>query len=412
VLTQANFNDVYPDPSTWRTFQFSSGPSDATCATAGVSLDWTQIGTLNADPHQISLVSANTFIARPQNNSGAAIPTGAITARFRLANWGSSPSGWEAGVDPNVLWSTIPGGDAVPTGGIINDDTLATNTTGNHFQWTVSGADLAAFQNGTRLLHQCMLVELTSSLANLQFANNSVRRNMDFVNASKFERQARLTIKGLKPIAPAGRDMYIWIETLNMPAKAVQGGPPPQLKTTIPGTPVTDPTRPPQIGVFKTNAAAPLPPAPGYNPPQDGKPVPVPDGEGLQALLAKGEVTQQQIEAVVPMYIAHVYHDTGQKLRFGGVDRPVLGTQDSFEYIVTHKGDLYGWEHQLTAQGSVLEQIAPDFYRIHDVPNDGTVTVTSTILALETAPSPLPWWWWIVALIILLLIVLWFLVKK
>lgn len=50
VITQQSFQNVYPDPSTWQSYQFSTGPTDPVCATAGVSLALTSIGTYNNVP--------------------------------------------------------------------------------------------------------------------------------------------------------------------------------------------------------------------------------------------------------------------------------------------------------------------------------------------------------------------------
>ena len=252
VITQQNFQNVYPDPTTWQTYQFSTGPTDPVCATAGVSLALTSIGTYNnypgtsiPDPQLILFQAAgssapppvNVFFAYPQNNSGNTINQHQILATFRIADWGSNPNDWEAGVDPNVLWSPIPGGSNVSNSGPIPNGTIANTTNQNSFNWTVTGADLTAFQTGARRPDNCLLVQLTgaSSGTPIVFANNSIRRNMYFQPASTIEKKATITIKSLPAIAPDGRDVYIWEEALNMPAVAPTGGPPAQLQTTVPG---------------------------------------------------------------------------------------------------------------------------------------------------------------------------------
>ena len=143
VITQQNFQNVYPDPTTWQTYQFSTGPTDPVCATAGVSLALTSIGTYNnypgtsiPDPQLILFQAAgssapppvNVFFAYPQNNSGNTINQHQILATFRIADWGSNPNDWEAGVDPNVLWSPIPGGSNVSNSGPIPNGTIANTT--------------------------------------------------------------------------------------------------------------------------------------------------------------------------------------------------------------------------------------------------------------------------------------------
>jgi hypothetical protein len=180
VITQQAFQNVYPDPTTWQTYQFSTGPSDPVCATAGVSLALTSIGTNNdvpgvnpplPDPSLILFQPppppppppppVNVFFANPQNNSGNTINQGQILATFRIADWGSNPNEWEAGVDPNVLWSIIPGGANVANSGPIPNGTTAgaSQSNQNTFSWTVSGADLTAFQTGARRSDNCLLVQ-------------------------------------------------------------------------------------------------------------------------------------------------------------------------------------------------------------------------------------------------------------
>ena len=121
-------------------------------------------------------------------------------------------------------------------------------------------------------------------------------------------------------------------------------------------------------------------------------------------MLLAGEVTQAQIEAVVPTYIVHVYHDTGTRLRVGGMDRPVLTEQGAFGYYLSHTGSLTGWQHELVGEGFTLEQLATDFYRIKKLPNDGSVTVVTRITAREGTGI---WqWWWIILLLALLIALL------
>lgn len=417
VTQDGSFNDVYPDPATqWQNFQFSSGPGDPACATAGVSLDVNQIGTTNPDMHSILFSAAgppgatNTFFANVQNNAGRDINPNEIKARFRTANWGSNPMGWEAGVDVNTLWASIPGGDNVLNAALIPNGTLATAANSNRFNWQVTDPELTLYRNPNgpngRLPHQCMLVELLGvGPTPLQFVNNSVRTNMNFVSASEFKDTAELTIKGLTPIAPDGRDVYVWIETLNMPAKAPSSDGRPQLGTTVPNQAPAPPAS--LVGRH---------PSTGVNPPAEGKPAPVPSAEQLAQMAASGQTTADQIEKVVPTMIVHVYHDTGKKLRLGGVDRPVLTAQGSFGYYVTHSGPLYGWSHQLVPEGFTLEKIKDDFYVIRKLPNASTVRLAVAINAMEQAPAPvsgpLPWWVWLLIVIVVIIILILILKKK
>lgn len=343
---------VFPDPAIWHWLRPSTGPGDQRCATAGVSLDYTAIGTSNTPASEIRFRPTapfpnNTFFARPTNHSGGAIPAGAITATFRLANWGSVPGDWEQGVPVNQLWAPIPGGTDVPTSGPIPDGATADATNDIHFDWTVAGADLAQFVSGARRPHQCMLVELKSAAApGLTFTNSSVYRNMDLVSASRFQRDALLSVKGVAPAPLGSHDLYLYVEAHDMPERVKRD------------QPVKAPNERP---VVSENRAEPSPP--------------------------------------LPTYRVHVYRDTGKALSIGGTTRPVLSYQTSFGYQVMHQGELEGWRHEI--KGAGLVKLAPNWYRIR-VPNNGAVSVTTTIVAVE--PGAIPYW--LILLIVLLFAVI------
>jgi hypothetical protein len=346
--------DRYPDSSLWPWFRLSDGPTDEDCATAGVSLDRYQIGTTN-DPSSSILFRAtlphpdNTFFARPTNHSGIDIPPGGVQATFRIANWGSVPGDWEAGVSASDLWATIPGGENVGNAGTIADGATAGIGSGISFDWPVEDPDLGEFISGARRPHQCVLVEIKSNMTpGLTFVSSSVFRNMDFVPASTFERQAELSVKGLAPLSPQPRDLYLYVETLNMPA-------------VVRDEPIID--KP-----IMTTAALSRPVNRSLTPAQ------------LQTLAANGAVSTAQLDQVMPTYRVHVYHDTGQVLTINGTQRPVLSHQTSFGYYVTHEGDIEGWLHQIDGPG--LVELASNWYKI-PVANNGTTTVTTTIEAIE-----------------------------
>jgi hypothetical protein len=366
-ITTSGFPAVQHFPTSalpWQSFHLNTGPGDPACAGTGVSLDIYQIGTHNLPdssavlykeiPPGVPPAPINTFFARPRNDSGATINTGDIKATFRLANWGSVP-GDESGVPANVLWSTIPGGSLVPTSGNIPNGTLADGTNEAHFDWTLSNADIVPYKNGTRSSDNCLLVELTSTTG-LTFTNSSIRRNMDFVSASTFTRKAQISIKGLTPFSPDGRDVYLYVETLNMPAKIKPGG------DGGTGNPTTPAGR-------TGNPNGPLTP------------------QQLQELAARGEITDQAMDASLPTYRVHVFSDSGTTITVGGTKHPLLVPQGGFGFRVIHAGDLIGWTHQIFGDGFTLQEIAPNFYRIKKVPNGGAVNVVTTITAVEPGGS-------------------------
>lgn len=186
--------------------QFSSG---AACD-PGVWIDPTRIGTTNAIPHQMKLNSVNTFRARPRNDSSAQV---SISARFRLANWGSTPeSNWRqiGAVTPagainassdgqlDMTWRPDPAIDVqlpTPPGGTLDERTFYTANP-----------------------HQCMMVELEAIAGTVSFSRSSCVRNMDFVPGSKFTRAAEISVRELNDGFPLPqRDVYVYVERVNMP---------------------------------------------------------------------------------------------------------------------------------------------------------------------------------------------------
>ncbi len=344
----------YPHPDTWGEFHLKTGPSDPTvCSNIGVKLVPGNIGTTNPVSSEIKYnlpgpENKNTFYARPENNSGSNIPIAGIRANFRIANWGSLPNRNDV-PDPSLLWTDIPGTEM----GIPNDAVILNGTLGNiTFDWTVEDPFLANLDSGQMRPHQCVLVELSSGLP-LMFVNNSVYRNMDFVSASKFERDAEISIVNLPPIASGGpkRDVYLYVETLNMPA---------------------------YTGRDEQDGLANFPDDPSGD---------IERRNNLNSMLAEGKLTSEQIDQIMPTYRVHVYHDTGQRTSVNrGVNHPILRPQSSFGYYVNHEGKPAGWEHRLKGVG--LIEIAPHFYKIA-VPNDGATTVTTVIEAIELGPFAL-----------------------
>lgn len=368
VTTQAGFPfaNVYPPPGSWLSFRTSSGPTDPQCATASVSLDRYQIGTNNGSqilwrevPPGLPPKPVNTFFARPQNNSGQTIPAGGILATFRIANWGALPD-WEQGVPIDTLWAKVPNGEDVPNSDQIFNGALADASNDARFDWTLTNAQLAPFKNGDRRPHQCMLVELKSTMSpGLVFTNASVYRNMDFVSASEFSRAAEVSVVGLTPLSEEPRDVYLFVETLNMPARVVEKPEP---------DPLPEP-RDHDVEFAANDRPAPRPEIGRETPPDE-----------LEQLIADGKVDREQLDEVMPTYRVHAYTDTGAFVNLDGVRRPVLTPMTGFGYYVSHEGELEGWQHDVDGNG--LETLAPNWYRI-PVPNNGKTTVTTVIEALE-----------------------------
>ncbi len=327
-----DFTNGIPPVNTWGEGRISNDPN----CDIGVSIAWNQIGTNNADPHTINITSPNVFFARPHNGTAGNIQIGEIKARFRLANWGAMP--------PGGAWRDIS-----PAGGVASTKLISANSDAPvgtiEFPFTVPAAEQAFY---TANKHQCILVDLTSS-TNLDFANDSVVRNMDFVPASRFERDAEISVAGLgdPPAGQSAHRLWLYIEQLNMPAST--------LTTKLRGSFNA------LLGWFRSKE----------NPDR-----PRPD---LRARAAQGSDTNEEPTfEQIPTYRVHTYVETGKYVTIGGKRLPILSVVGSYGYFVSHDGDLTGWSSELKG----LEKHAPNIYAT-SLQRDGMVKVTDTIEAEE-----------------------------
>lgn len=128
---------------------------------------------------------------------------------------------------------------------------------------------------------------------------------------------ATISIRGL-PTMEEGRDVFLFVETIGMP--------------------------PPMTERDFAAGAAPL-----------RQPLDPALGRRYEA----GELSSGELEARMPTYRVHVFHDTG--VMRGGAR--VLRAQPHFGFHLHHEGDFAGWAHRLRAPG--LLQIRPNLYRLH-----------------------------------------------
>jgi hypothetical protein len=162
----------------------------------------------------------NSFIARPRNyrTAGNDIPAGDIAATFRIANWGSvggNPNqvNWASGV-----WDYIPGNselNPVISGSVI--PILAANTPPPATS-PIKLPNVVMNLGANKSLHQCILVTLSSPNVAMNFLQDSVFQNMNYDHASILEREAEISIVGLKPFSNAPRDVYLALEKINLRA--------------------------------------------------------------------------------------------------------------------------------------------------------------------------------------------------
>jgi hypothetical protein len=376
----------FPDPSTWNLVDLSGA------CNGEISLDSGQIWANSSGSTTVNLSTPNNFHARPSNNVPAAtapsLPGNSIKATFRLANWGSS-------IGASPAWQPICT-DVVGTAGAV--------TSGSQFDivcgpWSVP--DPCAFKPagdpcgptaGSKNPDQCMLVDLT--VANTgdparYFSPQSAYHNMSFTGASKVSKRATLDTRGLPAIATPQRDLYVYIQTTNMPATVDNPPPPPrddrgQLRERLQKMEVP--------------------------PPPKGRTIGSKEAERIQAAVLAGQLTLDDVAQVMPTYRAYVWYDTGRTVALpGGSTSKLLEPQPSFGLFVWHDGDLTGWKHQLAAAGAV--QLAPNLYKI-PVATDGTLDATVQIEALECSGLFCTLPLWLIVVIILVLGVIFRLARK
>jgi hypothetical protein len=216
---------------------------------------------------------------------------------------------------------------------------------------------------------------------------------MLFTGASKVVKRATLDTRGLPAQAGGGplRDLYVYIQTTNMPAAVDTPPPSPDVERVQPQL---------REQLQKLEVA----------PPARGRTVGSKDAERIQAAVLAGQLTLDDVAQVMPTYRAYVWYDTGRTVkREGGGTSKLLEPQPAFGAFVWHDGDLTGWKHQLTVAGAV--QIAPNLYKIPVAPNS-TVEATVEIEALECSglfcEMPIK----VIVIVILVLLVIFLVVIK
>jgi hypothetical protein len=351
----------------------------------------------NPRPNRISLTGTNSIFAHPLNETGGTIAANQVCAQFRIANWGTQPD-WNDVPNPTQsLWRLISPECGLP-GNLLNPGSIANGAKADiaapaaganelAFDFTLSlntpnpdDIDRCSFigQSGvpasqapdgvaipgnpacpnatpTRRLHQCMLVELSGGGFN--YTPASVYRNMDFVNASTFARDAEISVAGLQQLpGVTARDVYLYVKTYNLP-KDVKAPPRPDLLRDL------ERLRRVLLRQRTTDVAV-----------------------SERAVAAAADVQKVRrpqlgidfdvLNQVLPTYVVHAYHDTGLRVTVRGADRSVMRPQSSFGYYLTHEGSLGGWDHALDG----AQQIAPNYYLIA-TPEGGAKQIRTAITA-------------------------------
>jgi hypothetical protein len=211
-----------------------------------------------------------------------------------------------------------------------------------------------------------MLVELSAAGVGggtLTFTQSSVYRNMDFVNASHFEREAEISVAGLANLpGSTQRDVYLYVKTLNMGS-----GPNPMMRDLAKRESIEN-----RDGGGEGSGGD------GYG----GKVNRIAGRQGMKELGGRSPNDPFDVlEQVLPNYVVHAYHDTGKTVTRNGVTMKLMEPQSSFGYYVLHDGPLHSWSDSLAG----AQQIAANYYWI-GVPQGGRAVVKTQITAHETAP--------------------------
>lgn len=355
---------TFPDPTSasteWGEFSTLS-PAVAGCT--GITLTGSDIGTTNAmSQSYIDVDGATTFFARPRNTDSQAVAPNVLSATFRFANWGSqvgnlTDASWVGPPQLNLVQDTsgIPGSGQ---GNIerawtpdhdwkckfIGESGVPGSQTRNGV--AIPGDPSCGNPNPELILHQCMLVKLNGP--GLNFLNDSAFRNMDFVQASEFSRGAEVSVVGLPALPGGSRDVYLYVEQLNMPRHK------------------------------QSDKPANKEPDPGLQGRQ----------KELRAILRQGHASSMdhdRLATFVPTYIVHAYHDTGIKLSLDQGESRLLLPQTSFGYFVQHEGPPEDtWSDKL---GGAQPLGSPNHYVIA-VPNNGAAKITTTIRAGQAGTPP------------------------
>jgi hypothetical protein len=325
-----------PNPTEWGTSTF-----DKSCGGASITagLLGENIFTYNNPTSKIALNAANKFHAYIQNtsidaSSGTAVPTSAnVKATFKIANWGlpSLPS-WglvpttplSPGVQPNPTNPTSINATACAPS-VNNSSSACILTIG---PWTLSATEQTQY-NQPNTTHQCIQVQLEPVPGSNTIVLNSVaQRNMDFGNASRFERIAEISAKGY-PLPPGKTDQLF------------------DLHVTTRGE------------VLKPGRGT-----PGYSQ-AGGQP---PPGQGK----TEGKVVSQLT------WIARGCRHTGYYMTIKDQTLELCDPVGAFGYVVTHEGTraVENWSTELIGEG--LQQSQENVYQLR-IPKDGVATVTTRV---------------------------------
>jgi len=284
--------------------------------------------------NQIVHPGTNSFKARVSNSTIKETPSGPssttlsgevapqVTATFRIAAWGTNFS--------NPQWSVIPADPASANPPAPHDIPAPTDPAGDQ-SYSSPGTTVFSFEasnlsvpNG--VTHQCMFIEL-SSAGNVRIVNSKYYRNMTYVDGSRFEDEARLTL-GTALLPRPGRDferLFLRVTT-----------------------------------------------------------------QRYEGDLRPGRANQRAKPMLTPVsslvWLAHSFRDTTNHLTVRESPYLVVQRAGSFGYIVRHEGDTLRWTFDL--QGAT--RLDNNFFR-YDIPLEHLATGVPEIVNPVIEPVDRKW---------------------
>ena len=276
-----------------------------------------EIGSKNSPSSQISLLQENIFVANVSNNTEIdGLPANAkeIKVTFKIANWG---------IPGSDQWVRIPS-EPNPTD---SKDISAeiSNIPGKeefNLNWTIT--DETTKENYVAHPHQCILVEL-NSMADATITTKGIYRNMDFVGASKFSRNAEVGTLGYGlPIKGFKKHRFL----LNVVTQE-----------------------------FRKDSDKDL---------FDPKPFKSIKKENSPNLISRVN------------YNVHGYRYTGDSIIINGRAYDIIDPVGSYGYMVKHEGDVVQWKTKLTG----AERIRNGFYKLEIFP-DSSAIIQDLIIPID-----------------------------
>jgi len=313
------------------------------------------VNTCPVPPNPPGTTCANTFRVEAQNVPAGAAPF-ALRTRIRVSDWGSTIA------DSNAPWHDF----GIPPDVFLQPQSYFTSNP--QWAWSQSGStatiDYTCARDGVHSFcpwlstagasqYQSMLFEFAPSpyavgAPGWTIQSPAVYRNMAFGTLSTLSEPATITLQGLEKQlgAPADRDVYLYVETRNMPP---HGRLPMELSEE-------------RLASVRRHASH-------------------AQSEPRHAW-SSAPTGDQALADAYPTYRVFVYYDGGETVTMKGHVRKVLVPMTPFGFYLSHKGTFYGFTHSLTFLDAPAAEIAPNFYVVH-AKNEGKFHVRTTITAEE-----------------------------